>query len=215
MPAGFQAECIGLLPDSYAKDGGSNNYRLFACITPEYGLLMETMAAMGDALDIDKAEGAMLDAAGANVGQARGQADDGIYRALVKTRIAANMSDGTIDTMLGIMAFLLNSDDALSRVTELHGSDDPDLREAAAISVSAPMEGVLAAGVTLRQFVELMELVKPAGVRLRADLQGSFEFVGEDGYGAQHESGFADEAQETGGTLGVMADPAAEPPLPI
>ena len=202
---------IGHLPDSYAKDKGSNNYKLFQCIAPEFDLLQKTFEELERSLDIEYAYGQTLDKLGRNVNQTRGTTNDVTLRTLIKAKISADMSEGTINTLLDIIGFIISEGEEKSQIIELFNA--VGLNEHAAIQVVSPIEGIMGAGVSLRQFVQLVSNVKAAGVRVVADLQGSFEFV--ENYESDEGKGFADIEQTKGGTLGVLYDSEDDEPLPI
>lgn len=208
----YLAEMISKLPDAYAKDPDSNNYKLFACIAPEFEEIAEMFQDVASVLDMDNAYGASLDRIAANVNQSRGQVKDTTLRTLIKAKIASDMSAGTIKTMLDVIGFIVGTG-AKVRITEMF--NDADTPEAAAMGVSVPLENVIESGLTLNHFVNLLSRVRAAGVRITTDIQGTFEFgeIGE--YGGEYETGFADEEQTVGGTLGALFDSDSDEPLPI
>jgi len=209
----FQELIIGLLPDSYAKDIGTNTYKLFQCITPEYDLVKDTCNELRKSLDIDYAFGRTLDKLGRNVNQTRGTTSDIVLRTLIKAKIAADMSEGTIDTLLDVIGFIIGDESKGSQIIELY--NEPEIGEPAAIQIISPIEGIIGAGISLSQFVQLMINIKAAGISVTADLQGSFEFGEIVEYGPEYENGFADIDQTQGGSLGVLYDPDDDDPLPI
>jgi hypothetical protein len=93
---------VGKLPDAYAKDPRSNNYKLFACIAPEFDEAAAMFADVAGAVDMDNAYGASLDRVAANVNQLRGRVNDTTLRTLVKAKIASDMSEGTVKTLLDV-----------------------------------------------------------------------------------------------------------------
>lgn len=209
----YTDKVVGWLPDSYAKGTASNNYKLFNCIMPEYDLLKETFSEMRKVLDIDYAYGGTLDKIATNVNQVRGSTSDIVLRTLIKAKIAADMSEGTIKTLLDVIGFIIGDYNNKSQIIELY--DDPENPESAAFQVIAPIEGIIDAGISLGQFVQLIVNIKAAGVRVSADLQGTFEFGEIEEYGPEYDTGFSDDTQTEGGSLGVLYDPDEDDPLPI
>ena len=209
----YQKKIIGWLPDSYAKDVGTNNYKIIQCITPELDLLKETFEEMKRSLNIEYAYGMTLDKVGRNVNQTRGTTNDTVLRTLIKAKIAADMSEGTINILLDVIGFIIGDEDQRSQIIELYNVEGAE--EPAAFQVVAPIDGIMGAGVSLSQFVQLLMNVKAAGVRVTADLQGTFDFGEIADYGPEHDEGFGDIEQTVGGTLGVLYDPDSDDPLPI
>ena len=205
---------VAMLPDSYMKDKGSNNYKLFQIVAPELELIAETMQEMAKSLDIDYAHGGTLDKIGLNVNQTRGMVSDKVLRTLIKAKIAADMSEGTIKTLLDVISFIINDEEGLSQIVELYNVGGAE-EEPAAFRIVVPIDDIIDAGVSVQQFVQLMMHIKAAGVKIYGDLQGTFEFGEIDEYGTEFNTGFADIAQTVGGTIGMLYDPEEDGPLPI
>ena len=204
---------IEKLPDSYAKDTRSNNYKLFACIAPEFEEIREMLQAVSAVMDIDNAYGAALDRLAVNVNQKRGYVNDTILRTLIKAKISADLSDGTIKTLLDFIGFIIGDEDAKTQIFELF--NDVVSPESAAMTIITPLENILNSGLSMEQFVMLLERMRSGGVRIVEDIQGTFEFGSIDDYGQQYETGLADDAQTIGGTLGILYDMSGGEPLPI
>lgn len=209
----FQEKVMNNLPDSYCKSKDCNNYKLFQCITPEFDLLVRQILELRKSINIDYAHGGTLDKIALNVNQARGSVNDIVLRTLMKAKIAADMSEGTIDTLLDVIGFIIGDETNKSQVEEMY--NDSENPEPAAINIIVPAEGIIDAGVTLGQFVALITNIKAAGVRVYANLQGTFEFGEIAEYGPEYDTGFADIEQTTGGSLGILYDPENDEPLPI
>jgi hypothetical protein len=165
-----------------------------------------------EVIDMDKAFGVTLERIGANVNQGRGRVNDTTLRTLIKAKIASDMSEGTIKTMLDVIGFIVGAKSQV-QLSELFYS--PSAPEEAAIAITVPLENVIDSGLTLNYFVNLIARVRSAGIRINADIQGTFEFGSVDEYGHEYETGFADEEQTIGGTLGALFDNDSDEPLPI
>lgn len=206
----YQEKCIGMLTDAYEKGKQSNNYKLFDIVTNELDQLYKAINDVRDAIDIDLATGETLTKLAKNVNQDRGTVNDVVLRVLIKAKIAADMSEGTINTILAVNDFIfggLGNDKA--SITEF-----PD-GEPAAFRIAAPLDAIVAANVTLNQYIQIMLRVKAGGVAIIADFQGSFEYGSIDQYGPPYDTGFANDEQTTGGTIGALYDPVNDDPLPI
>ena len=210
----FQDVMIGQLPDSYEKHKKSNNYYLFQCVTPEFDLIKATCEDLRKSLDLEYAYGGTLDKIARNVNQVRGTTTDVVLRTLMKAKIAADMSEGTIKTLLDVIGFIIGDEEGKSQILELY-SVSGEGQEPAAFQIVVPIEGIIDAGITVNQFVQLMVHIKAAGVRIYADLQGTFEFGEITEYGPEYETGFADIGQMVGGSIGILYDPESDEPLPI
>lgn len=209
----YQDRMIERFPDAYLKSKTSNNYKLLMVVGPELDELSKLMGDMLLAIDIDKAFGKTLDKIATNVGQTRGRVNDAVLRTLIKAKIAADMSEGTIATILDVVGFIIGDEQNRSQIIEMF--NDIDNPEPAAFTIVAPIDNIFISGLTLNQFISLIQKIKSAGVRIIADLQGTFEFGEISEYGPEFEFGFADEEQTVGGTLGILYEPDKEDPLPI
>lgn len=205
----YQESIMEMLPDSYEKGTSGNIYKLFECITPEYDLFYNTCQQLMEMLDYENASGMTLTHLAMNMNQARGNVNDYILKALVKAKIMSSFEKGTIPTIIKLTNFITSQSDEVSLSEENEGG------EPAAFKLYTPIDGVLNIGMTLSQFVAILASNKATGVRVIADLQGTFE-LGEIGeYGPISEFGFADTDQTTGGQVGILYDPQEDDPLPI
>lgn len=205
---------IKRLTDVFRKDPSSNIGKLIGIFSDEMQRLDGTLQRMDAWRDIDQAAGTTLDLIGANVVQPRGAATDEIYRVLIKSKIARNLSKGDINTVIRVIATAVNA--PYSEI-EIHEKfNDPVDPEPAALSLMRlPLERVNASGISLNQFARIIQRTVAAGVRVEAvELAGTFAF-GEIGDAPDPESGFADLAQTTGGRLGAVIQPGTDTDLPI
>ncbi|MDD5484043.1 MAG: hypothetical protein PHP98_10435 [Kiritimatiellae bacterium] len=205
----------------YNRDPNSNIGKLLGIVAGE---LQELKAALDNTAayrDIDTAVGATLDRIGYNVQQHRGQATDGIYRILIKSKIARNLSDGSMNTLIRVLAITLDAEPESIVIQELWPA------EPAAIQVDLPVGSLLAAGLTLNQFGRLVNCIVAAGVRANVLQEGTFEFSsiynptypddkeldGEKGFNGLDPVTF--EPLDTGGMLGAVYDPDQDTELPL
>lgn len=103
-------DIIKLFTDHFYKDEDGNLYKLIDICADELGRVKSTNDLIESWRDIDKAKGKTLDLIGENINQNRGAATDEVYRILLKSKIARNLSDGTIDTIIRVIAVALNAD---------------------------------------------------------------------------------------------------------
>jgi hypothetical protein len=201
------------LPDSYAKDATSNNYKLLSCIAPEFEEIAVMFKSVSGVMDIDSAYGGILDKLAVNVNQQRGQVNDTTLRTLIKAKIASDMSEGTVKTLFDVIGFIIGDSENQTEIVELWNDDTAP--EAAALRIIAPLASVIESGLTLGHFTNIVSRIRSAGVRIDADIQGTFEFGDVSEYGGEYDTGFADEEQTVGGTLGILYDTDGDDPLPI
>ncbi len=201
------------LTDNYRKDPGSNIGRLFAIIAGEVTELQDTLQQKRDWIDIDEARGAGLDRLGVNIEQARGKATDEVYRIMLKSKIARNLSTGDINTIIKVLAVALNTEPEEITVEEMYA--DPLEPEPACIKIlQMPLKQVNEAGMSPRQFGRIVQRTVAAGVRVgMIELTGTFEFGDE--LAVDNGRGFSDEQQEIGGYFGYAYEPGAVDDLPL
>ena len=206
------------ITDNYNKDPDSNVGKLLNIAATEIEDLEETADKIRLWRDIDEAEGETLDRIGYNVQQWRGQATDPVYRILIKSKIARNLSDGSINTVIGTLAITLDTEHKEIEVRELWG--DPSEPEPAAIFISVPTQRLNEIGFGLTQFGRLCNRIVAAGVKADVLLQGTFQFSSDyDSVNTDSEKGFNElvngEPGKIGGYFGAVYDPADDPDLPI
>lgn len=98
---------LNRLTDNYSKDPNSNISKLFQIIANEVKEFQLTLNDIKDYRNIDKAIGKALDGLGKNVLEYRNTENDEIYRDYIKIKIISNLSQGDINTINEVAAFLL------------------------------------------------------------------------------------------------------------
>lgn len=200
---------VGRLTDAYKKNPESNVSKLARVATLHIQENEEVLKQIGAWRDIDQAQGIVLDHIGQDVAQNRGVANDAVYRVLIKSKIMRNLSDGSIDTVVDFLAFILQCDRTEIHVRELWPEGKP-----ATVNIEAPAGPVNNTGLTIKQFGTLINLVIAGGVRAEVLFEGTFEFAAAAGE-ASPDSGFAPLDQSSGGTLGLSYNPDTDYELPI
>lgn len=213
-------DMIRRLTEAYSSDPDSNLGKLLSIAAGELEDMRGAIETTRLYRDIDQAEGVSLDRIGLNVQQYRGQATDPIYRVLIKSKIARNLSDGSVNTLIRVLATTLAIEPHQVRIIELWPV------EPAAIQVDVPASSLLSIGFSLTQFGRWVNRLVAAGVRAAVLLEGTFSFSsiaaptypGEAEY--DDEAGFNDldefgEPFDIGGALGTTYDPAEDPDLPV
>lgn len=170
----------------------------------------DTLFRIADWRDIDQAEGHVLDRIGSNVNQQRGQLPDEVYRVLIKSKIKRSLSDGSINTLIDFLSFILQINTREVNINELWESGKP-----AALHINVPGGAINQTGLSLKQFGRLINLVVAAGVRAEVLFAGTFSFSSDYRESEMSPHGFADDDLTTGGTLGYIYDPSEDIDLPI
>lgn len=205
------------LTENYDKSPGSKVSRLLKIVADELEEIKVALTTIESWRDIDTAQGATLDRIGLNVEQFRGLASDDIYRVLIKSKIARNRSDGTINTMIEVLSIALDADPSEIGIQELYA--DEFAPEPAAISVvSVPIARLLEIGMTGPQFGQLVAKMTAAGVGLKnVELFGTFQLSSQ-GNVLENDLaiGLGDvNDPDVGGTLGEIYQPEQDIILPV
>lgn len=202
------------LTDVYTKDPNSNIGKLMAIFADQLTDLEATLDRTRKWRDINLAQGKTLDRIGENVVQPRGVATDEVYRILIKSKIARNLSKGDNNTIISVLATAL--DVLFSEITIEEMYNDTDEPEPAAIKViQLPIARLNEVGMDPVQFARIVQRTVAAGVRVGViELTGTFEFGSIDGV-ADPDKGFSDIDQLIGGTLGAVYSPESSQDLPI
>ena len=167
-------QLVSLFTDHFRKDEESNTYKLMQLFSEELQLLEETNNRIIEWRNIDKAEGKQLDLIGQNVVQPRGTATDEVYRIMLKTKIARNLADGTLNGLITAIAYVLQVDKKEIKVTEMWDL----LNQPACIAVEAiPLDKINNAGLTANEFEDILRSLVSAGVKLLLMSSGGDEYL--------------------------------------
>lgn len=162
-------ELIRLLSTAFSKSPNSNNYKFLKVLDSEYTHIEQTINDIKNAHFVDFATGKSLEfiASLFNVRRAQNEIDDK-YRAKVKLNAAIIKNTGTIDGIREIIATALSTDMSRVRIRDRY-----DL-EPAYFEIWVWLQDLSNAGLTLNEFFELVQVLKPAGTRVEAYQQGTF-----------------------------------------
>lgn len=206
---------INLLTDNYDKRPNSKIGKLFKIIADELDEINNTTKLVEKSRDIDKASGFTLDKIGSNVKQFRGAATDGIYRVLIKSKIARNMSTGDINTIISVVAQSIDAEPTQIKIKEMY-NDLTEPEPAAIKLLEIPLEKINEIGMSSSQFGRMISKTLGAGIGLKEiRMEGTFEF-GDIGEAFDNIKGFGDLNNEAiGGFFGATYSPADDVNLPI
>ncbi|WP_088005595.1 hypothetical protein [Indiicoccus explosivorum] len=200
--------------DVFNKDSNSNLGKIIQIFSQQLQDLETTNIRIKEWRLIDNAEGVALDLIGENIQQPRGIATDEVYRVLLKSKIARNLSTSDINTIIRVLSLALDADPSTIRIQEKW--NDPTEPEPAAIKViEVPLAKINESGLAPEQFVKIIQKTVAAGVKVASiELTGTFEFGGLP-METDAAAGFSDVDGTTGGYFGAAFEPSSDQELPI
>lgn len=198
----FFKELLWYLPSVFTKKEDSNIGKILKLIANNYNAFKENLELQLKWKDISQAQGTGLDEIGKMVGLPRGTYDDEKYRVRIKTRIAQNLSDGTINSVIEALAATLDIDVRDIGITT-------DENKPATIRISRiPAESLNKAGVTKDELIEIVKLIVASGIDVESlELVGTFRFSNNTNANEMNpKTGFYNEDTGEGGTFGDVLD---------
>lgn len=205
----FKSRYVDNLPDVYRKDEASNNFKILNIAKVEMDGIKDDISDVFDILDIETATGKTLDLYGDSINQARGYATDSQYRVMIKSKIARNLMNGDLNSIIDSCCLMLGCKPSEVKITE---TDDCGIK-----IESLPYDIVNYVGLSASQVVKLISKLVPTGVTVTSiELVGTFEFSSSD-TDYDEDKGFSDsETNPTiGGTLGYVFSDDDSQPLPF
>ena len=197
------------LPDSYAKETYSNNYKLLNINEQAVADAKKDAQDILNAVDIQQATGHTLDLYGDMVGQKRGTLTDKQYRFMILTRIGINVVQGNYKTVIECIKnmFGCNASDVVLKDSEKPCKVDLE---------TFPVGVLVNAGFTSKQAVKMIESILPVGVTINdTNFTGTFEFA-DTAEEYDVNAGFGNVEQTVGGYLGLLlGDDENSPILPL
>lgn len=156
-----------------------------------------------------------MDRIGENIVQPRGASTDEIYRVLLKSKIARNLSKTDVNTIIQVLSLALDCPYSDIRIVPKY--NDPTEPEPAAISlVKVPTKRLNEVGMSPVQFGQIIQRTVAAGVRVAMiEMAGTFQLAKKYDILEQSPTGLADPEMTTGGTLGEVYVPGNDYQLPI
>lgn len=205
---------LSKLSDAYNKNPQSNIGKIIGIIVSEFEELQDVYEKLDEWRSIDKAEGVVLDDIGIDIGQYRGTASDEIYRILLKSKTARELSTGDTNTIIAILSMAIGAEKSEIGISETW-FDEYEPEPCGIKLIEIPIRRLNEVGMTGRQFARFVAAAVAAGVAVKSiDLQGSFEYGSIDEE-YDEEKGFADINQTIGGYYGSLYQPENEQDLPI
>lgn len=202
------ADWIAKLTDRYIKDPASNIGKVLTLVSDEVDSLSDTISTVESWRDLQQAKGMTLDLIGADFSQPRGQMTDEIYRSIIIAKIVQGQSDGTYNKMIAAVAKTLSCEPTDIVI-------QADSNPAAIVIQRAPLTALNTIGMSINQFIQIVEQVVSAGVSITSvNLEGTFGFSSSTALETST-YGFADINQTTDGIFGGLFVPEDDYKLPI
>ncbi|AJS59502.1 hypothetical protein [Paenibacillus sp. IHBB 10380] len=208
-------EMLSRFADVFNKNPNSNIGKLIGILHGQMNDLNSTLVKVQEWRSIDEAQGTTLDRIGQNVIQPRGAATDEVYRVLLKSKIARNLSKTDVNTIIRVLSLALDSHHSDIRIQEKF--IDPSDPEPAALSlIRVPIKRLNEVGLSPMQFGQIIQKTVAAGVRVaQIELAGTFRLSSVYDQLQQDAFGLADPDMTTGGSLGTVYVPGNDYGLPI
>ena len=208
-------DMLSRFADVFNKNPNSNIGKLIGILYGQMDELNTSLEKVREWRDIDNAQGTTLDRIGQNVIQPRGAATDEVYRVLLKSKIARNLSKTDINTIIRVLALALNCDYADIRIQEkFNATIDP---EPAALSlIRVPIKRLNEVGMSPRQFAQIIQKTVAAGVKVaQVELAGTFKLATVYDQLNNDPYGLGNIEMTLGGGLGEVYVPGNDYGLPI
>lgn len=207
-------DMLNRFTDAYNKNPNSNLGKLVSILHAQLQSVEQTLVKVDEWRDLDKAQGTTLDRIGENVVQPRGAASDEVYRILLKSKVARNLSKTDVNTIIEVLALALDCAYSDIRIEEKFESNEP---EPAALSLlRVPIARLNEVGLSPYQFAQIIQKTVAAGVRVaQIDLSGTFLLASKRAEVEKDKFGLSNVEMTVGGTLGTVFVPGNDYELPI
>ncbi|NGP45958.1 hypothetical protein G4V62_13750 [Bacillaceae bacterium SIJ1] len=168
---------LNLLSDAYNKNPNSNLRKVIGLVTSQLDELTATFEKIEAWRVIDNAKGQTLDDIGRDSDQHRGKATDEIYRIMLRSKTARDMSEGDTNTIIEVLSMAIDADPSEISIQETWTDDSPE--PAGLRIIEIPIQRLNEVGMSSKQFVQFVAGTVAAGVAVKSvDLQGTFEYGG-------------------------------------
>lgn len=182
---GVITDMIARLTDRYSNDPSSNIGKVLQLVAGEIDDLNSTIATARIWRDVDQAEGTTLDLIGKMFSQQREGLSDESYRVMIKSKVLRDRSDGTLDTLIKNIAYLLQID---QNDVYLKGQGE----KPASLYTQFELAKVDLMGLPIERMAEILNSITGTGVSMDIWFQGSFLFAESEQVETDAEHGFSD-----------------------
>lgn len=169
------------LPDAFAKDKNSVNYKLLQLHKYDMDIMRDILAQISASMTIGGASGCALDDIhGGRVNLSRGSLEDTAYKIRLRAKTMQNITDGSFPKMIEALSYILQINPNEIKIYECSDANAVIIDD---ISLLA-MEN---AGIPFEEIVPMVEKLLSVNVHVREyGYSGTFEFTSaldNDGYG--------------------------------
>lgn len=185
------------LPDVLAKDKDSNNYKLLLMKKRMHDRIMQIHADVAKCMDINNCTDATLDEWGKKYQLLRGTSTNEQYLLRIKAKRGQNMCDGTHESIVNSLAYLLSCDKTKIQIRNGENENSVDI-------VNIPLDVLTMAEFEPEEITEIINSLLPVGVTLGSINYGGTLKLSEIGAEQSAETGLSDIDGTTGGTLGMI-----------
>ena len=185
------------LPDTYAKNTSSNNYKILEIERQAGADVRESLNAIYQSIDIETATGETLDLYGERFGQPRGSASDELYRVLIKAKIVRSFVNGSNPAICNAICATFGLDRSDVHMTEY--------APCVVMFVEFPVKKMNESEIPAEQVLSIIESMIPVCVTLEPIVtDGTFRFADSENV-FDPDKGFADvEGGPVGGTFSTI-----------
>jgi len=164
-------ELISKLSTAFRKDSDSNNYKLLSILDSEFQSIEQTISDIKNAHSVDYASGKSLDYIGQlfNIRRQQNETDEH-YRTRIKISFSKLTEMATIKDIKEVVAAALKTTTSRVRVNDRY-----DI-EPAYLDVWVWLQDLNNIGLTVEELKDLLQAIKPAGVKLDTKQFGTFEY---------------------------------------
>lgn len=195
---------------NYDKEPQSNVSKVIKLINDELEEVKELYNNIKSYSDIDNAQGKGLDLEGANIRQYRGEVNDDIYRVLIKSKIARNKANGTLNNLLEVLSMALGVDKSTIVLKEGVNTDFYS------VSINEiPIETLANIGMSAIQLGRLINTMIASGIAIESAIfVGTFEY-GDIPIENNMDIGYSNVDMTTGGELGDVYQQSIDDRFPL
>ena len=158
---------IRRLTDNYNKYPNSNISKLLQMI--EEAIEAVDWNKIRQWRGVNDAEGKTLDLIGDNVNQPRGAVNDVVYRSLIRSKVLRNNSNGTINELIALISFVLQTPPENVELIEGYEITPPDDFPGYVLLKSIPSQELGNIGLTTAQLKHILNEAAAAGVRVEVE----------------------------------------------
>ncbi len=160
----------GNLPDTFAQDKKSDNYKLLDMARKSADRMDGERAEILKARSIDTAYGHSLDVIGQTFGIERGGRSDEAFRIYVKAAIAFSLCTGEYDSIRECLAALFDCTPGDIQLRDGENSGNVEI-------VKMPYERFVSAGLSSGEILKIIKGLLPCGVSIsNVVMQGTFSY---------------------------------------